>query len=101
MRQDAGRAVPEADRDVRPSNGSLPCTGGSSAPQAGFSARKLVSIRQQLGMSRAALARKLRVSAHTLWRWERGDRKPSGLYRNLVADLIDGATLRLKNRPRK
>jgi DNA-binding transcriptional regulator YiaG len=65
--------------------------GGSS--EAGFSPRRLIIARHSLGLSQTALAKKLGISWHTLWRWERGDRKPHALYRKLVANLIRESTL--------
>jgi DNA-binding transcriptional regulator YiaG len=70
------------------SDGSLPDLTSRAVPEGGFSPNTLVSVRKALGVSRAALARKLDISAHTIWRWERGDRKPGGLYLQLVGDLI-------------
>ncbi len=40
-------------------------------------ARKIVALRQKLGMSQAVFARVLNVSAKTVQSWEQGERKPS------------------------
>jgi DNA-binding transcriptional regulator YiaG len=33
-------------------------------------------------------ARQISVNGNTLWRWERGDRKPHGLHWKLITDLM-------------
>jgi DNA-binding transcriptional regulator YiaG len=53
-----------------------------------FSARKITALRRKLGLSKAALAQKIGINVNTLWRWERGDRKPHGLHWKLLADLM-------------
>jgi len=60
---------------------------GHGTAKVQFSARTIIALRKKLGLSKAALARQLRVNVNTLWRWERGDRKPHGPYRKLLADL--------------
>ena len=53
-----------------------------------LSARKITALRQKLGLTKAALASRIGINVNTLWRWERGDRKPHGLHRKLIADLL-------------
>jgi DNA-binding transcriptional regulator YiaG len=53
-----------------------------------FSARKITALRRKLGLSKAALAQKIGINVNTLWRWERGDRKPHGLHWKILADLM-------------
>ena len=53
-----------------------------------FSPRKITALRRKLGLTKAALAKELGINANTLWRWERGDRKPHGLHRKVIADLM-------------
>jgi hypothetical protein len=45
-------------------------------------------LRQKLGLTKAALAQKIGINVNTLWRWERGDRKPHGLHWKILADLM-------------
>ena len=59
---------------------------GSPSAKGRLSARKITALRQKLGLTKAALARQIGINA--LWRWERGDRKPHGLHRKLLADLM-------------
>ena len=53
-----------------------------------FSALKITTLRRKLGLSKVALAQKIGINVNTLWRWERGDRKPHGLHWKLLADLM-------------
>jgi DNA-binding transcriptional regulator YiaG len=72
-------------------DGLLP-TGPGKAPVNGrLSARKITALRQKLGLTQAALARQIGINVNTLWRWERGDRKPHGLHRKLIADLMQNS----------
>lgn len=48
--------------------------GGDPSPEPKTEGEKLLAYRRQHGMSRKALARKLGVDEHTLWRWETGQR---------------------------
>ena len=67
----------------------LPSAGsGTATAKTRFSARKITALRQKLGLTKAALARQIGVNVNTLWRWERGDRKPHGLHWKLIADLM-------------
>ena len=61
---------------------------GTASAKSRFSARKITALREKLGLTKAALARQIGVNVNTLWRWERGDRKPHGLHRKLIADLM-------------
>jgi DNA-binding transcriptional regulator YiaG len=63
---------------------------GPASAEKTFSARKIIALRKKLGLTKAALARQIGVNVNTLWRWERGDRKPHGLHRKLIADLSRG-----------
>jgi len=38
-----------------------------------FSSRKIIALRKKLGLTKAALARRLGVNVNTLWRGERGE----------------------------
>ncbi|MCW5976474.1 MAG: helix-turn-helix domain-containing protein [Bryobacteraceae bacterium] len=60
----------------------------SASEEDNFWFRELISARRRRGLTRAGLARKLGVSEHTLRCWERGDRKPHGLYRKLIVVFI-------------
>jgi DNA-binding transcriptional regulator YiaG len=53
-----------------------------------FSARKITALRKKLGLTKTALARRIGINVNTLWRSERGDRKPHGLHWKIVADLM-------------
>ena len=68
-------------------DGLLPGRHGDATARSRFSARKITALREELGLSKAALARQIGVNVNTLWRWEQGDRKPHGPYRKLLADL--------------
>lgn len=61
---------------------------GTASAKSRFSARKITALREKLGLTKAALARQIGINVNTLWRWERGDRKPHGLHRKLIADLM-------------
>jgi DNA-binding transcriptional regulator YiaG len=69
-------------------DGILPTGPGTASAKSRFSARKIIALRQKLGLTKAALARLIGINVNTLWRWERGDRKPHGLHRKLIADLM-------------
>jgi DNA-binding transcriptional regulator YiaG len=69
--------------------GRLPTCPGTTVPaKSALSARKITALRQKLGLTKAALARRIGINVNTLWRWERGDRKPHGLHRTILQDLI-------------
>jgi len=72
-------------------DGVVPTEPGSIVPKGRLSGRKITALREKLGLSKAALARQIGVNVNTLWRWERGDRKPHGLHRKLVAVLMKDA----------
>jgi DNA-binding transcriptional regulator YiaG len=61
---------------------------GSAVAESKFPARKIIALRKKLGLSKAALARQIGINVNTLWRWERGDRKPHGLHRKIIANLM-------------
>jgi DNA-binding transcriptional regulator YiaG len=69
-------------------DGLLPKGPGGTPAKSKLSARKIAALRQKLGLTKAALARQIGINVNTLWRWERGDRKPHGLHRKLIADLM-------------
>jgi DNA-binding transcriptional regulator YiaG len=69
-------------------DGVVPTEPGSTVAKGRFSARKITALREKLGLTKAALAHQIGVNVNTLWRWERGDRKPHGLHRKLIADLM-------------
>jgi DNA-binding transcriptional regulator YiaG len=69
-------------------DGLLPARPGTTSAKSRFSARKITALREKLGLTKAALARQIGINVNTLWRWERGDRKPHGLHRKLIADLM-------------
>jgi transcriptional regulator with XRE-family HTH domain len=49
---------------------------------------QLVRYRQFRGLSQKQMASNLRVDPSTLARWERGDRKPTGLYAKSVRKVL-------------
>jgi DNA-binding XRE family transcriptional regulator len=51
-------------------------------------AGRLVRYRTSLGMTQKALAKRLGIDPCTLARWEREEKMPIGLYRQLVEDLL-------------
>ena len=67
-------------------DGLLPARPVTASVKSRFSARKITAGEARL--TKAALARQIGVNVNTLWRWERGDRKPHGLHRKLIADLM-------------
>ena len=69
-------------------DGLLPARPGTASAKSRFSARKITALREKLGLTKAALARHIGINVNTLWRWERGDRKPHGLHRAILRDLI-------------
>ncbi|MCU1334439.1 MAG: transcriptional regulator [Bryobacterales bacterium] len=69
-------------------DGLLSARPGTVSARTRFSARKITSLPEKLGLTKTALARQIGVNVNTLWRWERGDRKPHGLHRKLIADLM-------------
>ena len=68
-------------------DGLLSARPGTAPAKSRFSARKITALREKLGLTKAALARQIGVNVNTLWRWERGDRKPHGLHRTLLQEL--------------
>ena len=68
--------------------GLLPKRPGTTSAKIRFSSRKIIALRKKLGLSKAALARQIGVNVNTLWRWERGERKPRGLHWMLIKDLL-------------
>jgi len=73
-------------------DGRLSVRPGTVSAKSRFSARKITALREKLGLTKAALARQIGVNVNTLWRWERGDRKPHGLHRKLFADLMGNSS---------
>ena len=73
-------------------DGLLPARRGTAWSRTRFSARKITALREKLGLTKAALARQIGINVNTLWRWERGDRKPHGLHSKILADLIRDAS---------
>ena len=71
-------------------DGLLPARRGTASAKSRFSARMITALQENLGLTKTALARQIGVNVNTLWRWERGDRKPHGLHRKLIADLMRG-----------
>jgi DNA-binding transcriptional regulator YiaG len=69
-------------------DGLLPKRPGTTSGKIRFSSRKIIALRKKLGLSKAALARQIGVNVNTLWRWERGERKPHGLHWMLIKDLL-------------
>jgi len=69
-------------------DGVLAARPDTASAKSRLSARKITALREKLGLTKAALARQIGVNVNTLWRWERGDRKPHGLHRKLLADLM-------------
>lgn len=49
---------------------------------------KITALRQKLGLSRDAFARRLRIPARTVARWEDGENKPMGLYAEKIERMI-------------
>jgi DNA-binding transcriptional regulator YiaG len=64
----------------------------TAAAKSKFSARKITALRHKLGLSKAALARQIGVNVNTLWRWERGERRPHGLHWKILADIMKDAS---------
>src|SRR6266852_9108714 len=74
-------------------DGLLSARPGTASAKSRFSARKITALREKLGLTKAALARQIGINVNTLWRWERGDRKPNGLHRKIIADLMRDAAV--------
>jgi DNA-binding transcriptional regulator YiaG len=75
-------------QDFVAEDGFLPKRPGAGSARSEFSSRKIIALRKKLGLSKAAFARQIGVNVNTLWRWERGDRKPHGLNWKLIAGLM-------------
>jgi len=54
-------------------------------------------IRDGLGLSREAFARKLGVSFFTVWRWEKGKSKPSHIAEKLLKLVSNNGNLKDTN----
>ncbi len=72
-------------------DGSRTDFAGSAAAEKAFSVRKITALRKKLGLTKAALARRIGINVNTLWRWERGERMPHGLHWKILADLMRNA----------
>jgi DNA-binding transcriptional regulator YiaG len=59
----------------------------SAAPKIRFSAKSLVAQRRRLGLSAAALARLLGVSALSVYKWESGNTRPRAKQIEAIAAL--------------
>jgi DNA-binding transcriptional regulator YiaG len=59
----------------------------ASGPQVRFSAKSLASQRRRLGLSAAALARILGVSALSIYKWESGNTRPRAKQIEAIAAL--------------
>jgi DNA-binding transcriptional regulator YiaG len=53
-----------------------------------LSTGRAAEIRSAAGLPRSALARDLGVAESALWRWERGERTPTGLYAAAYYQLL-------------
>jgi len=47
------------------------------------------AARARSGLSLAEIARELEINPGTWWSWEQGRKRPTGLYRRMVAQWID------------
>jgi len=72
-------------------DGFLPKRPGTPSAKSKLSSRTIAALRKKLGLTKAALARQIGVNVNTLWRWERGDRRPHGLHRTILQELIQQA----------
>jgi DNA-binding transcriptional regulator YiaG len=79
LSKSSGRAAPAASREV-----AAPAEAG---PQVRFSAKSLASQRRRLGLSAAALARLLDVSALSIYKWESGNTRPRAKQIQAIAAL--------------
>ncbi len=61
--------------------------GYNPLPEGESVSTQLVLHRKALGLSQKEMARRLGVNPGTLSRWERGERKPSGVYQHLLRSL--------------
>ena len=52
------------------------------------SSGRAAEIRQVAGLPRSALARDLGVAESAIWRWENGDRSPTGLHAAAYYQLL-------------
>lgn len=50
--------------------------------------QKITALRDKLGLSRDAFARRLRIPARTVARWEDGENEPSGLYLEKIERML-------------
>lgn len=66
--------------------------GYNPLPSPASIAEKLVQYRSMGGMPQDALAKLIGVDPTTLARWERGEREPSGKYRETVEIVLGTAT---------
>lgn len=53
-----------------------------------FTPQEIISIRKRYRLSQAALARVFNISASTVQKWERGNKKPTGSSKKLL-DIIE------------
>ena len=51
-------------------------------------ADRIRQARLERGLSQAALTLELKLSRHTVSRWERGESNPTGAYRSLVLEWL-------------
>lgn len=79
LSKSSGRAAPAAAREAAPA--------AEAGPQVRFSAKSLASQRRRLGLSAAALARLLGVSALSIYKWESGNTRPRAKQIQAIAAL--------------
>jgi DNA-binding transcriptional regulator YiaG len=78
LSKSSGRAAPAAAREDKQED---------AGPQVRFSAKSLASQRRRLGLSAAALARLLGVSALSIYKWESGNTRPRAKQIQAIAAL--------------
>ena len=66
----------------------MPKRSGAGPVKSKLSSWKIIALRKKLGLNKAAFARQIGVNVNTLWRWERGERKPPGLHWMLIKDML-------------
>ncbi len=67
----------------------------SKKPSALVYAENMSAAMTKLGISDAAIGKKLGVSRVTVWRWRTGKMEPLGCYRDQVAEVLKTTVQRL------